>query len=141
MEDAINGKMHRPETREDYVGIIENQYFANVDRKNMEGLLDCFHPDAVFTIQSAFSTHEGRDTGIRKMFENLFARYSGTLHRGFRHVVDVEGECCASQFIVENVSAEDGAETYLSNCNFFYFEGDRFTRVYVYMSGGANTLG
>lgn len=127
-------------TREEHVRMIEDQYFANVDSKNIEGVLDCFHPDAVFTIQSAFSMHEGRDAGIKKMFENLFERYSGILHRDFRHVVDIDGECCASRFSVENVSARDGTETHLSNCNFFYFEGDRFKRVYVYMSGGANTL-
>jgi ketosteroid isomerase-like protein len=121
--------------------MVKNRYFANVDRKNIEGVLECFHPDAVFTVQSAFSTHKGRDTGIRRMFSNLFDKYSGILHTDFRHVVDVEGECCASQFNVENVSARDGAESHLSNCNFFYLEGDRFKRVYVYMSGGVNTLG
>ncbi|MEW6637551.1 MAG: nuclear transport factor 2 family protein [Actinomycetota bacterium] len=132
---------HRLKTREDYVYMIENRYFASVDSKNLEGVLDCFHPDAAFTIQSAFSTHEGRDTGIRKMFEGLFERYSKIVHRDFRHVVDIEGECCASQFNVENVSARNGTETRLSNCNFFYLEGDRFKRVYVYMSSGVNTLG
>lgn len=137
----MSRQTHRLKTREDYAEMIENRYFANVDRKNVEGVLDCFRPDAVFTIQSAFSTHVGRDTGIKKMFEGLFERYSGILHRDFRHVVDVEGECCASQFSVENVSAHEGTETHLSNCNFFYFEGDRFKRVYVYMSGGVNTLG
>jgi ketosteroid isomerase-like protein len=129
------------ETREDYANMVENRYFANVDRKNLENVLDCFHPDAIFAIQSAFSTHEGRDTGIRKMFESLFERYSEILHKDFQHVVDVEGECCASRFSVENVSAQDGTETHLSNCNFFYLEGDKFKRVYVYMSGGVNTLG
>ena len=130
----------RLRTRGEYVDVVENRYFANVDRKNLGGVLDCFHPDAVFTIQSAFSAHKGRDTGIKKMFENLFERYSGILHRDFGHVVDVEGECCASQFSVENVSVRDGTETHLSNCNFFYLEGERFKRVYVYMSGGVNTL-
>jgi ketosteroid isomerase-like protein len=138
----LNGRqVSQLRTREEYIGIVEKRYFANVDRKNLQGVLDCFHPEAVFTIQSAFSTHEGRDTGIKRMFENLFEGYSRILHRDFRHVVDVEGECCASQFGVENVSARDGTETRLSNCNFFYFEGDRFRQVYVYMSGGANTLG
>lgn len=128
-------------TRDDYIELVENRYFANVDRKNIEGVLECFHPDAAFIIQSAFSTHEGRDTGIRKMFENLFEKYSEVLHKDFRHVVDLEGGCCASQFNVENISARDGAESHLSNCNFFYVEGNRFKRVYVYMSGGVNTLG
>jgi len=137
----MNERARRPMTREDYINIVENRYFANVDRKNLQGVLGCFHPDAVFTIQSAFSIHEGRDAGIRKMFENLFEKYSKVLHEDFRHVVDVEGSCCATRFSVENVSAEDGSEMHLSNCNFFYLEGDRFKRVYVYMSGGMNTLG
>jgi len=137
----VNGGPFRPGKREDYIHLVEERYFANVDHKNLEAVLDCFTEDATFTIQSAFSTHRGRDTGIRRMFERLFERYSKTVHRGFRHVVDIEGECCASQFEVENVSARDGTETRLSNCNFFYLEGGRFKRVYVYMSGGMNTLG
>lgn len=137
----MNRQTSRLETREDYIDKIENRYFANVDRKNLQGVLDCFHPDAVFTIQSAFSKHEGRDTGIRMMFERLFERYAGILHTDFQHLVELEGECCASRFDVKNISAQDGAEARLSNCNFFYLEGDRFKRVYVYMSGGANTLG
>lgn len=131
----------RLKTREEYIDIVENRYFANVDRKDLGGVLDCFHPDAVFTIQSAFSTHEGRDGGIKKMFENLFQKYSEILHEDFQHIIDVEGERCASQFSVENTSTYDGTETHLSNCNFFYFEEVRFKRVYVYMSDGVNTLG
>lgn len=131
----------RLETREDYVDMVENQYFAGVDSKNAKEVLSCFHPDAVFAIQSAFSTHEGRDTGIRQMFENLFEKHSKILHKDFRHVVDVAGECCASQFSVENTSAHDGTKTHLSNCNFFYFQDGKLKQVYVYMSGGMNTLG
>jgi ketosteroid isomerase-like protein len=137
----VNGEPRQLKRRQDYIHLVEDRYFANVDRKDLEGVLECFTEDAIFTIQSAFSTHRGRDTGIRKMFEGLFERYSRIVHRDFRHVVDIEDGCCASQFEVENVSARDGTETRLSNCNFFYLEGDRFKRVYVYMSGGMNTLG
>lgn len=130
------------ETREDYIEMVENRYFANVDLKNLEAVLDCFHHDAVFVIQSAFSIHKGRDTGIREMFERLFENYAPKiLHRDFRHVVDVPKGCCASQFSVENVSAYNGTETVMSNCNFFYFDADKLKSVYVYMSGGQNTLG
>lgn len=119
-----------------YVDMVENGYFANVDRKDMDAVLDCFREDAVFTIQSAFTTHEGRDGGIRKMFENLFDTYSSRIvHRDFRHVVDVENNRCAAQFEVE-LKQGDGQETYLSNCNFFYLDEDgKFERVFVYMSG------
>jgi ketosteroid isomerase-like protein len=119
-----------------YMDMVEEKYFASVDRKDMDAVLDCFAEDAVFTIQSAFTTHEGRDTGIRKMFENLFATYEQKIvHRDFKHVVDVENNRCAAQFEVELADAE-GNETYLSNCNFFYLnENGKFERVFVYMSG------
>lgn len=130
----------RLETREDYIEMVEKQYFTSVDSKDTEGVLDCFHPDAVFTVQSAFSTHEGRDTDIRQVFERLFERHSKILHKDFQHIVDLDGESCASQFDVENTSAYDGTKIHLSNCNFFYFRNDKFERVYVYMSGGMNTL-
>jgi len=122
--------------RDYYVDMVEQKYFANVDRKDMDAVLDCFTEDAVFTIQSAFTTHEGRDTGIRKMFENLFETNSQKIvHRDFKHVVDVENNRCAAQFEVE-LTDNDGNETYLSNCNFFYLdENGKFERVFVYMSG------
>lgn len=130
-----------PRTREEYIDIVENRYFANVDLRNLAAVLECFHEDAMFTVQSAFSTHEGRDEGIRRMFENLFEEYEPKiLHRDFTHVVDSDNCCCATQFEVENTSRE-GEEVRLSNCNFFYFKGDKISEVYVYMSGGMNTLG
>jgi ketosteroid isomerase-like protein len=56
--------------------MVEKRYFASVDRKDMTPVLDCFCEDAVFTIQSAFSVHEGRDTGIKKMFEEYFENFT-----------------------------------------------------------------
>ncbi len=122
----------------DYYTQIVEKYFASVDRKDMAATLNCFCQDAVFTIQSAFTIHEGRDTGIKQMFENFFENFPSGVHKDFRHVVDVDNERCAAQFNVELIGA-DGSQTNLSNCNFFYFEDGKFKRVYVYMSG-ANVL-
>lgn len=120
-----------------YVDAVENGYFANVDRKDMNAVLDCFAEDAVFTIQSHFTVHEGRDTGIRKMFENLFATYEPKiLHKDFEHVVDEEQNRCSAKFNVELVEKENGKEVTFSNCNFFFFDEDgKFERVFVWFSG------
>jgi ketosteroid isomerase-like protein len=121
-------------SREYLVDMVVNRYFANVDRKDLAAVLECFTADAVFTVQSAFTSHEGRDTGIRGMFETFFASYPTGRHHNFRHVPDVDGNAIASQF---DVLLQDGAggETRMSNCNFFYLENGKFKRVYVYMSG------
>jgi SnoaL-like domain len=118
-----------------YVDMVENKYFGKVDRKDMVAVLDTFNPDAVFTIQSAFTTHSGRDAGIRQMFANLFENYKVIVHKDFAHVVDVERNACAAQFNVELIDPA-GNLTKLSNCNFFYLdEAGKFKRVFVYMSG------
>jgi ketosteroid isomerase-like protein len=122
--------------------MVEDRYFGSVDRKDLAATLECFCPDAVFTIRSTtvcdgqlkaiVTVHEGRDTGIRRMFENLFNNYTFMVHKDFTHVVDVEHERCAAQFNVVLVGT-DGREIHMSNCNFFYLEGGKFKRVYVYM--------
>ena len=118
-----------------YKDTVENRYFGKVDRKELGGVLRIFNPGAVFTIQSAFTTHEGRNTGIRKMFENLFQNYKVIVHKDFTHVVDVENNACSAQYNVE-LTDPAGNLTKLSNCNFFYLDdAGKFKRVFVYMSG------
>ena len=135
-EVLVGERVEQAKGHEFYVDVVENRYFGNVDRKDMDAVLDCFAEDAVFTIQSAFTVHEGRDTGIRQMFENLFATYEPKIvHRDFEHVVDVENNRCSAKFEVE-LAEKDGKETNLSNCNFFFFdENGKFERVFVWMSG------
>lgn len=121
--------------RQYLIDMVVKHYFANVDAKNLQPTLDCFEPDVVFTIQSAFVTHTGRDSGVKKMFETLFSTYPNRIwHGNFRHIIDVENGHIASQFDVELIDAA-GKETKLSNCNFFWLENGKFKRVYVYMSG------
>jgi hypothetical protein len=122
-----------------YKDMVVNKYFGKVDRKDLGAVLRTFAPGAVFTIQSAFTSHEGRDTGIKKMFENLFENYKVIVHKDFVHVVDTENNACSAQFNVE-LTDPAGNLTTLSNCNFFYLdESGKFKRVFVYMSG-ANVL-
>lgn len=121
-----------------YTDMIAQKYFAAVDRKDLKATLECFCPDAVFTIQSSFTVHEGRDTGIKKMFETFFAGYKTIIHKDFKHIVDPQQERCAAQFNVVLVD-NAGNTINLSNCNVHYFENGKFKRVYVYMSG-ANVL-
>lgn len=121
--------------REQLIDIVVNRYFANVDASQLQPVLDCFEPDVVFTIQSAFHTHTGRDTGVKQMFETLFASYPKKIwHGNFRHIVDVENGHISSQFDVELIDAA-GKVTKLSNCNFFWLENGKFKKVFVYMSG------
>ena len=119
-----------------YVDIVTKRYFHGVDTKDMDLILDCFHEDAVLREMTSDTTHTGRDEGIRTMFEGLFADNGRIWHGNFVHTVDVDEEAICSQFTVEIEPADKGMEEQVyQNCNRFYLEDGRFTRVFVYMSG------
>ena len=123
--------------REKMIRLVET-YFARVDSKDLEGILEMLTPDCRFTIETSALTFEGPEEAIRGMFERLFARWDKVWHGNFRHVADPGGGRAASQFDVRNTGA-DGHVHEKRNCNFFTFDGDRFSAISVYMSG-ENTL-
>lgn len=120
-------------TRQQLIALGVESYFGNVDRKNMDAVLACCHGDCTVTIQTDHLTHSGID-GIRRMFENLFAGYEEIWHGDFEVTADEQNQTVSMRFNVRLVDAK-GQETRLSNCNFFYVEGGKFRRYYVFMSG------
>lgn len=121
-------------------GLIElalNRYFANVDARNIEAVLECFHDNAMITVQTAFATHVG-SAGIRRMFEDFMSAYETIVHRDFTCTVDEKNGRIAASFTAELVDHE-GNTTLLENTNFWRIREDRFQEVYIYMSG-ANPL-
>ena len=121
-------------------GLIElaiQSYFANVDRKDMEATLACFHDEAIFTVQTSFTVHAGKPA-LRKMFQTFFDSYVKIVHRDFTCTVDEKHGRIAASFIAEMTEA-DGNVITLHNTNFWRIRGEKFQEVYVYMSG-ANVL-
>jgi len=120
-------------SREQLLELATQKYFANVDKKNMPGVLDCCHEDVAFTIQTDNLTHDGH-TGVRKMFDNLFNNFEEIWHGDFELAADVEAQTVCARFNVYLKDAQ-GNETRLRNCNFWYVEDGKFRRVFVFMSG------
>ncbi len=110
-----------------------NQYFGNVDKKDLDAVLDCFHDNAMLTVQTVFTIHEGKQN-IGRMFKDFFDSYGVIIHRDFTYTVDeVNGRIVAS-FVAELKDNEDNT-TYLHNTNFWRIRDNKFQEVYVYMSG------
>lgn len=126
--------MNEKLTREQLIDMAQKQYFANVDKKDLPAVTGCFHEDAVFTIQSSFTVHEGRDGGIKEMFERLFENHSSILHADFETIADPEGQSVSSRFRVE-LNHVDGSHVTLMNVNHWYLKDGKFQRVFVWMSG------
>jgi uncharacterized protein (TIGR02246 family) len=117
-----------------YIDIVTKRYFDGVDNKDLAKVLDCFTEDAVLTEVTSSTVHTGRDAGIRAMFVKLFADFSDIWHGNFVHTADPESNAVCSQFTVL-ITPHGGPELRYENCNRFYLKGDKFHRVYVYMSG------
>lgn len=127
--------------RAQLIELATRTYFGNVDAKNMEATLACFHDEALFCVQTAFTRHAGK-AAIRRMFEDFFAGYAQIVHKDFICTVDAKNGRIAACFEAV-LTGHDGSVTRLFNTNFWRVrpgpEGPRFQEVYVYMSG-ANPL-
>jgi hypothetical protein len=117
-----------------YIDIVTKRYFDGVDNKVLDQVLDCFTPDATLTEVTSNTVHRGRDEGIRAMFVKLFTEFSGIWHGNFVHTADPHSNAVCSQFTVL-ITPQGGEELRYENCNRFYLNGEKFHRVYVYMSG------
>lgn len=124
-------------SRDELIQLATKTYFGNVDAKNIEAALDCFHDGALFCVQTDFTRHSGKEE-IRRMFEDFFGAYETIVHRDFTCTVDQANGRIAASFVAELTDA-DGGVTLLNNTNFWRVRDGKFQEVYVYMSG-ANVL-
>lgn len=124
-------------SREELIDLATHKYFANVDAKNMDATLACFHDEALFCVQTAFTRHSGK-AEIRRMFEDFFAGYAEIVHKDFTCTVDEANGRIAASFEAV-LTGHDGEITRLFNTNFWRIRDGKFQEVYVYMSG-ANPL-
>ena len=92
----------------------------------------CFAPDAELRIQSAHVSHTGHNE-IRRMFNDFMGATKVIYHGDFSHVVDVEHQWIASQFVAKN-DYDDGRHVAMRNCNFFQVEDGVFKNVTIYMT-------
>ena len=120
----------------DRAGLIElaiNKYFGNVDAKDLDSVLDCFADNAMITVQTASTVHEGKEN-IKRMFIDFMGTYKTIIHKDFTCTVDEANGRIVASFTAE-VENEDGTWTKLNNTNFWRIRGDKFQEVYIYMSG------
>jgi ketosteroid isomerase-like protein len=123
--------------RAQLIGLATKSYFANVDAKNLEAALDCFHDEALFCVQTAFTRHAGK-AELRRMFIDFFDAWQTIVHKDFICTVDEKNGRITASFEAA-LTGHDGSVTRLFNTNFWRVRDGKFQEVYVYMSG-ANPL-
>ncbi|MFT4823381.1 MAG: ketosteroid isomerase-like protein [Halioglobus sp.] len=120
----------------DRAGLIElaiKKYFGNVDAKDLDSVVDCFHDNAMITVQTASTTHAGKEN-IKRMFIDFMGAYKTIIHKDFTCTVDEDNGRIVASFTAE-MENEDGSWTKLTNTNFWRIRGEKFQEVYIYMSG------
>lgn len=119
--------------RAQLIDLAIQRYFASVDRKDMEAVLDCFHDEALFCVQTAFIRHSGKSE-IRRMFEDFLGAWETIVHKNFTCTVDDKNGRVTASFEAV-LTAADGHKVTFFNTNFWRVRDGRFQEVYVYFSG------
>lgn len=119
--------------RDGLIDLAINKYFTNVDKKDLDAVLDCFHDNAMMTVQTSFTTHAGKEN-IKRMFTEFMSAFEVIVHRDFTCTVDADNGRITASFVAELTGA-DGNKTYLENTNFWRIRDNKFQEVYIYMSG------
>ena len=139
---------------EHYVKLVEEDYFGNVSRQNIAGILACFTADARVTIYHGdneprrFSgAGENGASPLPSFFEHLLGNYDPQFS-DFTHFVDAENDRCSVHFKVRLTPKADSPYAAsgvlnLRNCNFFLCRDGKIHDMIIYYSNpeAANSTG
>jgi ketosteroid isomerase-like protein len=135
--------------RDDYVKLVEVEYFGGVVRQDKEAVLACFTADAHVTIYHGdnaprrFSRNPGAgETPLIRFFDHLLANYDPHFE-DFTHYVDADNDRCATHFRVrltpkaDSLYLEAGVQI-LQNCNFFRCRAGKIDDMILYYANPAS---
>jgi ketosteroid isomerase-like protein len=129
--------------RDAYVELVEEHYFGNVSRGDIEAVVRCFRPDAQVVIyhgDAAPRRYRVGATGpgepIRDWYRHLVGSFEPRFTE-FEHYVDVAAERVASTFLVTltpraRAAAPEHGVQRLRNCNFFRCANGKIASMIVY---------
>lgn len=124
-----------PISREEYEAIALARYFGACDRRDLDGTLQCLHPEVELILHTDGRVLQGRDTQVRALFEDIFVNFLEVEHNNFRSTVDPVNRSIASLYQVRLVDRE-GRETRSNGCNFWFLDSRSglFRRIEVFRS-------
>ena len=118
--------------------IAINQYFGNVDKKNIDGVLATLNKDAAINIVTDNLVHSG-SVEIANMLQGYFQSYPILWHGNFKKIVDVNNQLIVLKFDWKITDINNQEESG-SNVNVFQFGDKKITKIWIYMSTKDNPL-
>lgn len=132
-------------SREDYIRLVEEEYFGNVVAGNLERILDCFTEDITVTIRHGDNpvrqfTKQGVNgtTKLEDFYKHLCGNFTAWFGE-FDHYIDIPEQRCSCTFVVKlsplanSAYLEAGPQT-LRNCNFFKYRDGKIEEMIIYYS-------
>ena len=137
--------------RNQYIKLVEEDYFGNVAKGNIDKVLTCFTDDTLVTIRHGdnpirvFNKPGNNGTSqLLEFYKHLCGNYTPWFG-DFIHYIDVEEQRCACTFTVKLDPKEDsdyfvaGKQT-LRNCNFFTCKDGKISEMTIYYSNTESGL-
>ena len=133
------------DTRPAVIEFVEQTYFGNVQRQDIDAVMDCFNPEAEVFIRHGDNPlrHFSADPAsgidyLRDFYSHLCGNYEIQFDR-FQHFVDLEAQRSACYFRVRLQPLPDGQYAdaglqELNNCNFFEYADGRIGHMIIYYS-------
>lgn len=131
--------------RDDYITLVEQNYFGSVMKEDLAGVVPCFTDDCEVVIckgdetprRSCGSATVGQNP-LAAFYEQLFIDYE-TVVEDFERTIDVSAHRCASNFTVTftpkpGAAHEDVGPLRYTNSNFFRCRDGKIHAMIVYFA-------
>lgn len=131
--------------RDDCIKLVEEAYFGNVMKGDIDAILACFTEDSRVRIRHGDAEErrftlgtEGGGLSAREFYGHLISNFSCHF-ANFKHFIDLDEERSAATFVVtlkpkpDSAYFSEGTQT-LHNCNFFEYQDGRIADMIIYYS-------
>ena len=148
----LNLLMMKKLCREEYIKLVERDYFGSVVAGDMEKIMACFTEDATVTIRHGDNpvrnfNWQGSNGAVR--LEEFYVHLCGNFTAWFGdfiHYIDVQEQRCACTFVVKLTPKQDSSylvsgEQTLRNCNFFIYRNSKIAEMIIYYSNSESRAG
>ena len=135
--------------RDGYIKLVEEDYFGNVARSNIDAILNFFTDDSSINIRHGdmhLRSFSKNPSASETALEGFYAHICGNFNAwfgNFVHYVHAEIAHCAYTFTVqlkplaESLYLDTGPQT-LNNCNFFSYENGRIREMTICYSNSVD---
>lgn len=120
-----------PLSRDELIDIAVERYFIGCNNHDLEQVLSTFAEDCVMWFPATKFRYDGK-APLRTHFQDFLGTFPTVNFHDFINTVDPETQSIVSRFKVQLID-DEGEETMMRNCNFFYVDDDGlFNEIVIY---------